>query len=141
MEKARRFRERAHNIDNRYRGGRLLNRTDFLQDIVPQFLEELIFQIPCPFVSAKNLRYHILELRRDETLAADGRLLARVVRRHVSEIAFRDLDEITEDGIEPDLERFDPSGRDLALLQFGDPVFAVARRLSQLVKIDIVAVA
>ena len=86
--------------------------------------------MPRAFVRAENFRLHLLQLRRDETLAADRRLLAGVMRRHACQVRFRDLDEITEDRIETDLERLDPGARDLAFLQFGDPVLAFARSVA-----------
>ena len=85
--------------------------------------KSLILELPRALVGAENFRLHLLQLGRDEALAADGRLLACVMRRHAGEIRFRDLDEIAEDRVETHLERLDPGARDLALLQFGDPVF------------------
>ena len=93
------------------------NRRQVPQHFVAQVLKKLILEMPRPFIRAQNLRFHFLQLGRDEALAADRRLLASVMRRHSREIRFRDLDEIAEDRIEPDLERLDPGLGDFALLQ------------------------
>ncbi len=61
--------------------------------------------------------------------------------RHAGEIRFRDLDEISEDGIEAHLERFDPGAGDFSFLQLGDPALASAGSLAQFVELFIVAIA
>src|ERR1051325_3992615 len=96
--------------------------------------------MPRFLVRAQNLRLHLFQLRRDEALAADGRLLANVTFRHVRQIRFGDLDEITEHGIEPDLERFDPGLGDLAFLELRDPILSLARALPELVEIAVESV-
>ena len=63
------------------------------------------------------------------------------MRRHARQIRFRDLDEIAEDGIEPDLERFDAGLGDLAFLQLRDPVLPLARPAAQLIEVGVEAVA
>ena len=141
VEKARSFRERAKNIDNRNRHRGLLDRGEFAQSLVAQFLKKLILDLTRPFVRAENFSFHLFELRRDETFATDGRLFSRVMRRHARKIRFRYFDEITEDRVVAHLERFDGRRSDLALLQLADPVLAIARSLMQFVKIDIVTVA
>ena len=100
----------------------------------------MVLELTRALVGPEDFRFHLLQLRRDEALAADGRLFARVALRHVCQVRLRDLDEITEDGIEPDLERFDPCLGDLALLQLSNPGFSVAGRLPQLVQVRVEAV-
>ena len=97
------------------------------QRLVAQRLEKLVLELARTLVRAENFCLHFLQLRGDETLAAHGRLFAHVMRGHAGEIRFRDLDEIAEDRVETHLERLDPGGRDLALLQLADPFFSVAR--------------
>jgi len=101
----------------------------------------LIFKVPRPLVGSENLCLHFLQFRSDETLAAHGGLLPRVMRRDVREVRFRDLDEVTEDRIETHFERLNPSARDFPLLQFGDPMLSVTRTFSQLIELRIEAVA
>ena len=138
--KPRRLRERADHVERPNRRRRLLDRLQFAQRLLAQGLEKLVLELSRLFVRAQNLRFHFLQLRRDETLAADGRLLANITFRDIPQIRFRHLDEISEDGIEPDLERLDPGLRDLAFLQLRDPVFPFARALPQFVQIGIEAV-
>ena len=104
-------------------------------------MEKLILKIPRPLVCAENFRLHLLQFRRDETLATDRRLLARVMRRHTGQVRFRHLDEITKDRIEPHFQRLDAGTCNFSLLQLADPVLAVARSLPQRIKIDIVTAA
>ena len=61
--------------------------------------------------------------------------------RHAAEIRLCDFNEVTEDRIVAHLKRFDPGRGDLALLKLADPTLAIAGGISQLIKIDIVAVA
>src|SRR5256885_16116122 len=60
---------------------------------------------------------------------------------HACKIGFRHLDEVTKHRIVADLERFDSGRGDLALLKLADPIFSLARRVSELIKIDIVTIA
>src|SRR5437016_2975330 len=122
-EQPRRFRERADDIERSERIRGLLDRRQFAQCFLPQGLKELVLELTRALVGPEDFRFHLLQLRRDEALAADGRLFARVALRHVCQVRLRDLDEITEDGIEPDLERFDPCLGGLALLQLSNPGF------------------
>src|SRR5437588_406531 len=141
VEKARSFRERAKNIDNRNRHRGLLDWGEFAQSLVAQFLKKVILELMRPFVRPKNFSFHLLQFRRDETLAADSRLLTRVMRGDIGQVRFRHFNEIAEDRVVAHLERFDAGRSDLALLQLANPVLAIARSLTQLVKIDIVTIA
>src|ERR1700676_533525 len=82
VEKARSFRERANNIDNRNRHRGLLDWGEFAQSLVAQLLKKLILELTRPFIRPKNFSFHLLQFRRDETLAAHGGLFSRVMRRH-----------------------------------------------------------
>src|ERR1700731_811564 len=96
VEKARSFRKRADNIDNRNRHRGLLDWGEFAQSLVAQFLKKLILELTRPFVRPKNSSFHLLQFRRDETFTADSRLLTRVMRGHIGQVRFRHFDEITE---------------------------------------------
>src|SRR5439155_786025 len=85
----RRFRQRANDVESRDCGCRLLDRSQFTQSFVTQFLKELVFKLTRVFVRAKNFCLHFLQLWRDETFAAYGRLFARIMRRHAREVRFR----------------------------------------------------
>ena len=140
IEKPRRLRERANDIDNRNRLRGSLDRSQLAQRFLAQFLEKLVLEIASPFICAQDFSFHLFQFRRDETLPAHRSLFARVMWRHAGQIRFRHFNEVTKHRVVTDLERFDSARGDLALLQFADPGFAVARCLPQLVKIDIVTV-
>ena len=63
------------------------------------------------------------------------------MRRHLVEIRLGDLDVVTEDGIESNLERGDAGARDFVRLQFGNPIFAAAHGVAKFVERSIEAVA
>ena len=119
----------------------MLDWLEIAQRFFAQGLKKLILEVPRFFVRSENLRFHFFQLGRDETFAADCRLFADVTFRNVRQIRFRHLDEVTENGIEPDLKRLDAGLRDLALLQLSDPILPFARTLPQLVQIGIETVA
>ena len=79
-------------------------------------MKELVLELPGAFVCAEDFRLHFLELRRDESFAAYGRLLAGVMRRHIRKVRFGHFNEITEHGIVTHFERLDSGGCNLALL-------------------------
>ena len=81
MKQPRGFGQRAEHIERRNRGRRLLNRLELTQGFVAQFLEKLVLEVLGALVRAENFCFHFLQLRRDEALAADSGLLARVMRR------------------------------------------------------------
>src|SRR5947208_15997946 len=60
---------------------------------------------------------------------------------HAGQIRLGYVDKIAEVRIVTHLERFDPSGDNLALLQLANPIFPVPRSLTKLVEIDIVSIA
>ena len=136
-EQARGFCKRTDHVEDRDCLGGLLDRTELTQSSVAQFLKELVFDLASAFVCAEDFCLHFLQLGSDEAFAADGCLLARVVRRHIREVRFCHLDEIAEHGVVTHLERLDSAGRDLALLQLADPIFSFARCLPQRVQIGI----
>ena len=115
-EEARRFGQCTNDVENRNGGGSLLDRSEFTQSLVAQFLEKLVFELAGALVCAKNFRFDFLQLRGDEAFAANGGLPAGVMGGHVREVRFRHLDEIAEDRVVAHLERLDPGGGDLALL-------------------------
>src|SRR5438874_12491065 len=89
----------ANHIQGGDRFGALLDRNDFAQGLLSYLLEKLVFQLPGTLIGAEDLCFQFLQLRRDEALPADGSLFARVVGRHIGEVRFCNLDEITEDGV------------------------------------------
>ena len=84
--------------------GSLLDRLQFPQSFLAQFLEKLVLKLPRAFVCAEDLCLDLLQLGCDEALASHGGLLARVVRRHIRKVRFGDFDEITKNGIVTYLE-------------------------------------
>src|SRR4051812_13862275 len=99
------LRETAQDIERRDCRRSRLDHAEISERLVAHLLEELILERARAFIRAEDLRLNLLQLRRDEALAADGGLLPRVMRRHGREIRLRDLDEVTEDRVEPYLER------------------------------------
>src|SRR5450759_2838076 len=91
-EEARGFRECADNVEDRDCLCSLLDWPEFTQSLITQFLKELVFQLAGAFVCAEYFRLYFLQLGRNEAFAADGRLLALVMRRRIRKIRFCDLD-------------------------------------------------
>ena len=61
-------------------------------------------------------------------------MFANVVVGNGSQIGFRDFDEVTEDGGEADLERFDAGTFDFFFLEDGNPVFSFMGRRAEFVE-------
>ena len=101
----------------------------------------MILELTRTLIGAQDFRLHLLQLGRDKSLSTHGCLLARVTRWHVREVRLGDLDEITKDGIETDLERLNPAFRDFPFLQFRNPILPVARSLPQFIEIRIESIA
>src|SRR5208282_5853670 len=100
--------------------------------------EKLILQCFGTLVRAQNLRFHFLQLGGDKSFAVYGRLFACVVGGHGAQIRIADLYKVSENGIEPDLQRLDSSPLDLSLLKRRDPIFAADRGTSQFIQCLIV---
>src|SRR5262249_37358222 len=115
-EEPRGFRERADYVQNRNGLRSLLDWPDLAQSFIAQVLKELVFELARAFVCTEDFRLHLLELGCDEPFAANGCLLALVMRGHIREIRFCHLDEIAEHGVVTHLERLDSRSGDLALL-------------------------
>jgi hypothetical protein len=86
----------------------------------PQVLEDPRLDLEDPLVRVEHPVLVLLELRRDEPLAAGDRLLAHVVGGDEGEVGPADLDVVAEDAVEAHLERRDARALALALLDGGD---------------------
>ena len=76
-----------------------------------QLLEQALLAGRDQLVRAQHAVLVLLELGRDEALAAGDRLLAHVVGRHQRQVRAAHLDVVAEDAVEADLERGDPGPR------------------------------
>jgi len=139
IKKPRCLGERSQRVERAERGGCLLNPAHRVRRHCPQAVEDFEFERPRALIGAEDFALDLLEFRRHETLAVDRRLLPGVVAGHAGEVGFGDLDEIPEDGIEADLERLDAGALDLALLEAGDPILALARGRAQFVERGVAA--
>ena len=139
--KPRGFGKRRKRVELGQRGGGLLDFGQLAEHFLAHALEQLIFQFHTAFLRAENFAFHLLQLRRDVTLTVGDGLFADVMRRHLVEIRLGDLDVVTEDGIESNLERGDAGARDFVRLQFGNPIFAAAHGVAKFVERSIEAVA
>ena len=92
-------------------------------------------------LGAEDFALHLLQFRRDESLGVGQSLLAGVMLRHLVEVGAGHLDEISEHGIKPHLERGDAGFLDLLLLQLGDPVLALGGAPAQFVERGVEALA
>ena len=92
-------------------------------------------------LGAEDFALHLLQFRRDESLGVGQGLLAGVMLRHLVEVGAGHLDEISEHGIEPHLERGDAGFLHLLLLQLGDPVLALGGAPAQFVERGVEALA
>ena len=138
---ARRFGERRQHVELRQRRGGLLDFRQLAEHFLTHALEQFVFQLHAAFLRAEDFAFHFLQLRRDVTFAVGDGLLANVMRRHLVEVRLGDLDVVTENGIEPDLERRDAGARDFVGLQFGNPILAAARGLAEFVERSVKSVA
>ena len=106
-----------------------------------QRLEDRELALQDQLVGAQHAVLVLLQLGRDEALAARDRLLAHVVGRHERQVRAADLDVVAEDAVEAHLERADPGARALALLDRGDRLAPAAARPAQLVELGVDPVA
>jgi hypothetical protein len=80
------------------------------------------------FLGTEDFAFDFFEFGCDEALSPDRGLFANVVLGNRAQIGFRDFDEVTEDGGESDLERFDARAFDFFFLEGGNPVFSFVGR-------------
>ena len=74
----------------------------------------LVLEVADALLGAEDLLLVLLELRRDEALGVDQRLLAHVVGRDPVQVRLGDLDVVAEDLVVADLERADAGALPLA---------------------------
>src|SRR5229473_149204 len=75
------------------------------REIAQQFHEELKFEFLEPRFGAQNLAFEFFQRRRGETFGAKQGLLALVISRYAIEVRLGYFDVVTENLVEPDLER------------------------------------
>ena len=84
-------------------------------------------------IGTKDLVFHLLQLRRDESFGIRHGLLARVFRRDLVEMGLGNFNEVTKDRVVFDFQRGNPSAVLLRVLQLGDPLLALACRLAEFI--------
>ena len=125
-EKPRCLGKRGEHVELRERGSGLLNRGELGDHRLAHAKKQFVFEFDAALVRAEDLALHLLQLRRDESLAIGDGLLADVMRRCFVEVGLRHLDVVAEYGVETHFERGDAGPLDLLLLQPGDPFLAFA---------------
>ena len=135
------FGQRAEHIDFRDCGGGFLNAREMRHHLRAQLREELGFELFGSFFGAEHFVFHLLERGGDVALGIRHRLLARVIIRHLGEVAGGDFDEVAKDIVELDLERIDAGAFAFVFLQACDPVLAAARGVAEFVEFRRPAVA
>ena len=78
-----------------------------------------------PLLGSQDFPFHLLELRGDEALTSSGCLLTGVIVGDVPKICRGDLDEVSENSIEADFQRLDPSSPDFLFLKRSDPLLPI----------------
>ena len=96
--------------------------------------EEAGLQLRDALPGVQNQRLVFLELRREEALAADQRLLADVVRGHLRQVGVGDLDVVAEDPVVADLERLYARPLPFLGFQVGQVLPCVVGRRAQVVQ-------
>ena len=141
VEARRRLGERGEHVELGGGARGLLDAPRGGRQALAQLLEQALLAGRDQLVRAQHAVLVLLELGRDEALAAGDRLLAHVVGRHQRQVRAADLDVVAEDAVEADLERGDPGARPLALLDRRDRLAPAPARVPQLVELRVDAVA
>ena len=131
------LRERGQHVERGGRARGLLDAARGRGHAGAKRLEDRELALHDQLVGAQHAVLVLLQLGRDEALAAGDRLLAHVVGRHQPQVRAADLDVVAEDAVEAHLERADPGARALPLLDRGDRLAAAAARRAQLVELRI----
>src|SRR5262245_66543685 len=99
--------------------------------MIAKFDEDLGFEFQNPLFRAEHLRLVFLEFGCRVPLRIDKSLFALVIGRDAIFIGVADLDEISEDVVEFDLERRDARAPALTSLDGGDVTLAAASQAAQ----------
>ena len=111
-----------------------------IRDLPAQLLEQARLNLDDPLFRVKDLRFVFFQFRRYITLGVHQRLFADIVRWNFNRVGVADLDVITEDFVETDLQGLDPRSFAFYRFQGGDVIFGVARVVSGLVQFRVESV-
>ncbi len=111
------------------------------EDCLDEFKEEGFFACEGFFIGLQDFAFAFLEDLGGETLGVLHGLPAGVVLRDALEVAFGDFDVVTESAGITDAEIFDPGAFLFLLLEFSEPLLAVAGEAAAMVELVVVAVA
>ena len=103
----------------------------------PQVGEQPPLDLRDLFLCVENLGFIFLQFRSGEALRAHQRLLALIVLRSEMQIRLRNLDVVTKDRIELNLQRSNARPLPLPLFHLRQHLLAVATQVAQLVKLAI----
>ena len=117
------------------RARRLLHIRDLRADFCLHRLIDLELQLLCLFFGRERLRLKFLQFRRDITLRIHERLLSHIVRRDRDFICIGDLEIVSEDIIEADLE-LDARLFLFLLFQLLDVLLAVLRQRAHFIQLS-----
>ena len=109
--------------------------------LLAQFKEQLVFEGHRFIFRADDFAFDFLQLRGDEALAIDHRLLADVIGRHAREIGLGDFDEVAEHLVEANFQGADAGALDFLRLKGRNPLFAVVGGGAKLIQLFMIALA
>ena len=109
--------------------------------LVAQAEKQLVLQALALLGSPQELVLHLLEGRGDVPLAVDQGLAAHEMLGHLALVRLGDIEIVTENLVEPELELGDTAFRRLPLVQLAHPVLAVLVQLDEFVQLGIVSLA
>ena len=131
--------QRRERVETADRAGRAQQGRGRRRDLGAHLAEELELEPPDALLGAEDPALVLLQLGRDVALGPDQGLPAQVVGRDLGPVDIAHLDRVAEDAIESDLQGGDAGSRALPLLERGDPLLALSRRLLELPQIRIPA--
>src|SRR6267142_1273961 len=103
--------------------------------------EKLAFNFQNALVGGKDFAFILLEFRGSESLSVDESLLALVIGGRKMQVRFRNLNVVSKDLIETNLQRIDSRALALALFHGGDDLLAVLTEIAKFVQFAVIAAA
>ena len=125
VEQPGRLCQAAEDIDLREGIGGVLQGIEMREDVDAELAKSLVFEPFHAFIRTEDFVLHEFEFRSVIAFAGGGGLFADVIVGREGGVGLGDLDIISEDRVVFYLERFDAGAGDFAILEIGEPLFAL----------------